>query len=255
MLQIIVVKDDELHSIEAFHLEFLYHLTKRLSSGRYVVKGGCNLRFFFASARFSEDIEIDADTSIRKEALEAKVRKILSSPSFVLALAARRLRILSISGPEEDGASLKWKIALRKGRSVLRTGIEFLKTGSEPGAVAETVAPYIVVAHNIPPLVLPHYAVDTAIEQKMRALAGRSLPQARDVFDLAFLLIKRGRPLELASELATAAKRNLSSIRYSDFTENVLPFLDSSIRCGFSSESAWERMRKQVEEGLSTEGR
>ncbi|WP_155996362.1 hypothetical protein [Verrucomicrobium sp. 3C] len=73
--------------------------------------------------------------------MEAKVRKILSSPSFVLALAVHRMRILSISAPDEDGASQNWKIALRKGRSVLRTGIEFLRTGSEPGAVAETVAP------------------------------------------------------------------------------------------------------------------
>ncbi|WP_018289524.1 hypothetical protein [Verrucomicrobium sp. 3C] len=108
---------------------------------------------------------------------------------------------------------------------------------------------------NIPPLVVSHYIIDTAIEQNIRALARRSQPQARDVFDLDFLLIKRGRPLEASSEWTAAAKQNLSSIRYSDFAANVLSFLDSSARPGFSSETAWERMRKHVEEGLSPEGR
>ncbi|MDD2677166.1 MAG: hypothetical protein PHP75_06840 [Methylacidiphilaceae bacterium] len=68
--------------------------------------------------------------------------------------------------------------------------------------VAETVAPHIVVTHNNPPLVLPHCAVDTEIEQKIRALAGRTPPQAKDVFDLDFLPMRREKRLEVASELA-----------------------------------------------------
>lgn len=45
--------------IELFHLAFLEMLSKRLDLSRYVLKGGANLRYFFGSVRYSEDIDID----------------------------------------------------------------------------------------------------------------------------------------------------------------------------------------------------
>lgn len=246
---------DNLHSIEGFHLEFLRHLAKRVPANRYAVKGGCNLRFFFASARFSEDMDLDADPSIRKETLQANVRKILSSPSFVQALVARGLRLRSVSEPKQTETAQRWKITLQTGGSVLHTRIEFSRRGIDPGTATEAVAPEMVTAHNMPPLSAPHYSLDAAIEQKIRALAGRREPQARDAFDLAFLLAKRGKPPEAFSEWTIAARQNLSAIRYADFAATVLPFLDRNSRSGLASETAWERIRKQVDGGLSKEGR
>lgn len=47
------------HTIECFHLGFLAVLRTRLDEGRYILKGGANLRYFFASVRYSEDIDLD----------------------------------------------------------------------------------------------------------------------------------------------------------------------------------------------------
>ena len=45
--------------IELFHVAFLDVLSSRLDPARYVLKGGTNLRYFFESLRYSEDIDLD----------------------------------------------------------------------------------------------------------------------------------------------------------------------------------------------------
>jgi hypothetical protein len=45
--------------VEQFHLLFLAQLGRRLDKTLYVVKGGCNLRFFHRSVRLSEDVDSD----------------------------------------------------------------------------------------------------------------------------------------------------------------------------------------------------
>ena len=44
---------------EVFHFCFLDRLLKLSDPGLYVLKGGVNLRFFFNSPRYSEDMVID----------------------------------------------------------------------------------------------------------------------------------------------------------------------------------------------------
>lgn len=44
---------------EAFHLEFLRSFGRKLAADRYCLKGGVNLRLFFRSIRYSEDMDID----------------------------------------------------------------------------------------------------------------------------------------------------------------------------------------------------
>ena len=51
--------------IEAFHLAFLQVLQARVQQEHYVLKGGANLRYFFDSVRYSEDIDLDAIRSRR----------------------------------------------------------------------------------------------------------------------------------------------------------------------------------------------
>jgi hypothetical protein len=46
---------------EFFHIAFLDVLSQRLDPRRYVLKGGVNLRYFYESPRYSEDIEAEAD--------------------------------------------------------------------------------------------------------------------------------------------------------------------------------------------------
>ena len=44
---------------EVFHLLFLERLLRLSDPSLYVLKGGLNLRFFFNSPRFSEDMDLD----------------------------------------------------------------------------------------------------------------------------------------------------------------------------------------------------
>ncbi|MBE0433712.1 hypothetical protein IBX73_09655 [candidate division WOR-3 bacterium] len=47
---------------EVFHLEFefLRWLARGVKTEHYVLKGGANMRFFFRSCRYSEDMDLDA---------------------------------------------------------------------------------------------------------------------------------------------------------------------------------------------------
>ena len=44
---------------EVFHFCFLEHLLLISDPKIYILKGGVNLRFFFSSPRYSEDMDID----------------------------------------------------------------------------------------------------------------------------------------------------------------------------------------------------
>ena len=44
---------------EVFHFYFLDRLLRLSDPGLYILKGGVNLRFFFMSPRYSEDMNID----------------------------------------------------------------------------------------------------------------------------------------------------------------------------------------------------
>ena len=48
--------------VELFHLLFMEQLSQKLDKHLYALKEGCNLRFFFNSVRYSEDIDIDVHT-------------------------------------------------------------------------------------------------------------------------------------------------------------------------------------------------
>ena len=65
-----------------FHLEFLRYLGRRVRlPERYALKGGVNLRLFFNSIRYSEDMDLDA-VGIRVYSLKEHVMDILRSQAF-----------------------------------------------------------------------------------------------------------------------------------------------------------------------------
>ena len=66
---------------EVFHLEFLRWFARKLEADRYVLKGGVNLRLFFKSIRYSEDMDIDI-TGARVEKVRKTVMEILAVRGF-----------------------------------------------------------------------------------------------------------------------------------------------------------------------------
>ena len=130
-----------LEIVELFHL----HLVRLLCSGpdkdRFAIKGGCNLRFFFESIRYSEDIDLDvARTPVHT--LKEKVGKILEGPALLLPLNSRGISVHEVSAPKQTETTQRWKVGLAaEGRSLpLHTKIEFSRRKTTEEAKVEPVA-------------------------------------------------------------------------------------------------------------------
>lgn len=101
-------------STELFHLVFLRALVAKGEDKSLVaLKGGCNLRFFFGSVRYSEDMDLDV-VVIAKETLKRKVARLLVSPVVTAPLKTHGLTIVETSTPKQTDTTQRWKFGLRK---------------------------------------------------------------------------------------------------------------------------------------------
>ncbi|MEX2547646.1 MAG: nucleotidyl transferase AbiEii/AbiGii toxin family protein [Chloroflexota bacterium] len=241
--------------IEFFHLAFLQVLQARLDQSRYVVKGGVNLRYFFGSVRYSEDIDLDAvETEPWK--LEEKIDEVLASPAIGILLRSSGLALDQVTKPKQTATTQRWKpIVTVAGRSAhARTKIEFSHRSADPRRVLEAVPERVVAPYALRPPTMLHYTAGAAIEQKVMALAHRSETQARDLFDLELLLrlhpgaVSAGpiapNTLELAVERAF-------ELPFQAFQDQVVRFLDADIVELYDNPTAWKRTQAFVVERLT----
>src|SRR6266498_4056970 len=126
--------------IEFFHLAILQVLPARLDRAHYVVKGGANLRYFFGSPRYSEDIDLDA-VSIEPWKLETKVDEALASPAMAMLLRADGLALQSDGKHKQTDTTQRWKpsIAVSGRREPVRTRIEFSHRATDSRRILEAV--------------------------------------------------------------------------------------------------------------------
>jgi predicted nucleotidyltransferase component of viral defense system len=234
--------------VEYFHLTFLQVLQSRLDQASYVLKGGANLRFFFDSVRYSEDIDITVE-GIEPWHLTEKIDGILTSPTMRTLLRSGGVSVGEFSKLKQTEMTQRWKVPiLVPGREdAVRTKIEFSRRNGETRYLLEAVPGRVVEPYAMRAPTLQHYTEDAAREQKVLALAGRSETQARDVFDLDLLLHQQ----PLAAGAATpevldqAAERALA-LPYAAFRDQVLPFLDPEIVELYDTRKAWEQMQSFV---------
>jgi len=227
-------------------------LSKRLESSRYVLKGGANLRFFFGSVRYSEDIDLDL-TGVRPPNLEEKIDRILDSPALKGLLRTRGVEVVDPSKPKQTQTTRRWKLGVvAPGRSApVRTKVEFSVRNSDDRFRLDPLPADVVEPYALRPPAVQHYVGDAPTEQKVNALALRSQTQARDVFDLDMLLRQRPLPRGAldAETLANAADLALQ-LPFAAFRDQVLPFLEPGVLELYESESSWEQMQAFVAEKL-----
>jgi predicted nucleotidyltransferase component of viral defense system len=239
-------------SVEIFHLVFLRALVaKGDDKSRIALKGGCNLRFFFGSARCSEDMDFDV-ASIAKGTLRNKVDRLLASPLVTAPLRTKGIELMEHSAPKQTDTTQRWTIGLQAaGTSApVRTKLEFSRRTAIDGTNHETLGADVMRAYGLTPFAATHYATGAAVAQKIRALAGRSEPQARDVFDLGLLLSRSdASPPKLDGraklEVAAAIERALS-ISFDDYRSQVIAYLHPEQADLFASRSAWDTMQEAV---------
>jgi hypothetical protein len=222
--------------VEFFHFLFLERLLRVTDPSLYALKGGVNLRFFHQSPRYSEDMDLDVHPEkVQVQTLKKNGYKILSDAAFGRVLATADIVDLHVNDPRkakhtETTQRFSLALELASGQR-LPTKIEFSRRGVEASGVrVERIDPEVARRQGRAAYDVGHYDAPTAVRQKIHALAGRPLTQARDAFDL-HLLYTRGAldtavlpSVDVAVRELAAAK--LAALRYEDWDGQVLEYLE-----------------------------
>lgn len=239
-------------STELFHLVFLRALVaKGEDKGLIALKGGCNLRFFFGSVRYSEDIDFDV-VVIAKDTLKNKVERLLKSPLVTAPLKMHGLTIAETSAPKQTETTQRWKVGLQRVDDELpiRTKVEFSRRDAIEGAEFEATDREVLRPYGLTPVLATHYTTAFAIRQKIHALAARTEPQARDVFDLALLLARQDAAHLTLDAVAKAwldeAIEHAMAISFDEHTSKVVAYLEPSHAELYAGRPAWDALQEDV---------
>lgn len=239
-------------STELFHLVFLRALVAKAEDKSLVaLKGGCNLRFFFGSVRYSEDMDLDV-VVLARETLKNKVERLLRSPAVIAPLKANGLTIVETSAPKQTETTQRWKVGLRREGEELsvRTKVEFSRRDAIEGAKFEAAGREVLRPYGLTPVLATHYTTGAAIRQKIHALAARAETQARDVFDLALLLARAdaaGLALDAAAKKwLPEAIEHAVGLSFDEYASTVVAFLEPNHAELYRERSAWEAMQEDV---------
>lgn len=222
---------------EIFHFCFLERLLKLSDPALYILKGGVNLRFFLHSPRYSEDMDIDVVAG-SVETLKKNSYKILNDPSFQRLLLTYGIRSIEPNNPgkaKQTDTTQRFKVGLiTMPGERLPTKVEFSRRQKKDNAILERLDTEIARQYNRLAYRCYHYTGEAMVLQKMRALLGRTVTQARDLFDL-HLLHTAGytqkcsfRDFFLKKDIQSVRER-ISGITVDDYRGQVLEFLDEKI--------------------------
>ena len=199
--------------------------------------------------RFSEDLDLDVG-NVPVDTLKGNVSKVLEGRALRNTLGASGIEIISVSLPKQTETTQRWKVALRIGTASAHTKIEFSRRQLEAGRQLGRIDPALIASYGLSPVLANHYDRPTAIEQKCRALLGRSETQARDVFDLDLLLagvqFSSGMPEQLREDTAEKAL----SLDFGSFRSQVVAYLPASQQDAYSTPEIWADMQLRVASAL-----
>lgn len=249
---------NQLQLREIFHLEFLRWIGRRVKTENYALKGGVNLRFFFNSFRYSEDMDLDA-FGIRVDTLKKIVMKIIEARPFqelFRPFGIEKIIPSDISKAKQTETTQRFKIhLLTSSGEDLFTKIEFSRRGFKGNINVQPVSDIILRAYKLSPLICPHYSSETAILHKIEALAMRQAVQARDVFDIYVLIPQIGSITKETENTALfspllfkKAKENALEISFGQFRDTVLSYLSPDDREAYDKSSVWEEIKLKVAE-------
>jgi predicted nucleotidyltransferase component of viral defense system len=235
--------------VELFHLLFLAQFGRKVDKQCYALKGGCNLRFFLKSPRYSQDMDLDA-REIPVHILREKANAILQSAPFAQILRARGIAITHVNDDKQTQTTQRWKLLLAVPRveQPLPTKIEFSRRDMTGDIRFEAIDPALIAAYQLPPMMTNHYPKEIAYQQKLGALIDRKELQARDVFDLDLLLRSGAKADGLPGKLRARmgeARENVMAIDFDAFAGQVLAYLPAEEQTAYDEE-AWDALRLRV---------
>lgn len=240
----------ERQAIELFHLIFISHLGNRVDKAIFAIKGGCNLRFFCGSIRYSEDIDLDVRT-MATSTLAGNVEAVLASPAFGRSLLAKQIEVDHVTAAKQTGTTQRWKIGIRlAGGPPIPTKIEFSRRrGLDDDHPLGSVDPRLVGAYGLHPVLVQHYSREAALRQKILALSLRKQTQARDIFDLKQLLDggagRERLPISTVAEVPRAIE-NALTVGFDAFSSQVRAFLLMEYQEYYGSKKVWDSLQQEV---------
>ena len=236
---------------EVFHIEFLRWMGRKVKAQHYAVKGGVNLRFFFKSFRYSEDMDLDVRI-IKVIELKEVVMKILTAATFQDNLKPYGIaKVVSpdIGKAKQTETTQRFKIHLISSSGEdLFTKIEFSRRPLAGKVVTGAIDDAILRAYKLAPLLAPHYDAQSAIAQKIGALADRSAVQARDIFDLYLLSSQYNagsgeRVDDIKPGVLTKAYERVFEVEFEQFRDTVVSYLSADDQPAYDNPKAWEDIR------------
>lgn len=256
---------DSRQAREFFHLVFVRALVRSISPASFSLKGGANLRFFFGSIRYSEDMDIDI-SGVAVHTLKEKVISILGSSGLLDTLRTsgiEDLQLPDMTRAKQTETVQRFKIGLlTTAGEDLATRVEFSRRGLDGGIRAEPISPEVLASYRLAPMIIPHYVAQTAAMQKLRAISYRTKPQARDIFDLYLLSsqpdvqttnLRQG----LTDKDLRRARATIYSVRYEQYRDTVVNFLAAEDKAAYDSARIWDEIRLRAlamtEEGNPSE--
>lgn len=238
---------------EVFHIEFLRWLGREIKAEYYALKGGTNLRLFFKSFRYSEDMDLDV-CGVGVHKLKDLVMDIVRSQSFSNSLEPFGVaRIISpdMMKAKQTETTQRFKIHLitHPGEDLF-TKVEFSRRGFKGNVIVQPVVDSILRAYKLAPLLVPHYDAQSAIGQKIIALAGRTIIQARDVFDLYILSSQyesvKPKKISIDTFKISQAQENIFEISFEQFRDTVISYLADEDQAIYNSSSVWDEIKLRV---------
>lgn len=245
---------------EVFHLEFLRLLSRKVNPNYYALKGGVNLRFFCNSFRYSEDMDVDIHT-IEVGALRDIVMKILQSASFqdiLKTFGIERIIPPDIIKAKQTQTTQRFKVHLITPASEdLFTKIEFSRRGFKGEVIVQSVLTPISRLYKTPPLIIPHYNLQSATLHKIEALSSRVVIQARDIFDL-YILTSQYKPflptgkqgekegIKINESQFKKAYENVFEVNFKQFRDTVISYLSAEDQSVYNSSSLWDEIKLKV---------
>lgn len=240
---------------EIFHIEFLRIFSRKFKPTFYALKGGVNMRLYFKSIRYSEDMDMDVNT-VNIVTLRDVVMKIITSNSFINEL--KPFGIEEIHPPDtkkakQTNTTQRFKIhIITHGNEDLFTKIEFSRRVTSGNSVAEPVSDSVLRSYRVAPLITSHYDINSAVIQKINALSGRNVIQARDIFDLYMLStqysLKDGGKIGVSSRISKTACENIFLVGFNQFRDTVLSYLTEEDRTMYDNPNIWDEIKLKVNE-------
>ncbi len=235
---------------EVFHLEFLRRFSREIESHCYALKGGVNLRFFFKSIRYSEDMDIDIH-GVGVQRIKKTVMDILASRGLsdsLLPFGIEKTIPPDINKAKQTDTTQRFKIhLLTTGKEDLFTKIEFSRRERKGNAIVETIPAPILRYYRMPPLLAPHYDVFSAVVQKIHALAQRAVLQARDIFDLFILSSQCAetlpKQLQIGKTILKTAHDNIFLVDFARFKDTVVAYLNAEDQILYSDTAMWDEVK------------